>query len=236
MALRGANRLRTVAGKAAREVYGRVRTLSGPRIHQAFFSDLIRKTDNFGDVTWLGEPIWQNVLDIWVIQEALAEIKPALVLETGTNRAGSAIFYANLLDLMGLDSRVVTVDVERLHAREHARVEFLIGSSVGEPVMSVMRERAAAAEGPVMVILDSDHSEGHVHAELEAYGQLVTPGSLMLCQDGVIDILPLFEPGRPGPLPAIDRFLASHPEFTVDERYNERFLVTHHPSGWLRRR
>jgi len=29
---------------------------------------LVRHTENFGNVTWLGQPIWQNVLDLWVIQ------------------------------------------------------------------------------------------------------------------------------------------------------------------------
>jgi cephalosporin hydroxylase len=55
-------------------------------------------------------------------------------------------------------------------------------------------------------------------------------------QDGVIDLEPLFRSGRPGPLAAIERFLESHPEFTLDLRYDRRFIVTHHPSGWLRKR
>jgi cephalosporin hydroxylase len=58
----------------------------------------------------------------------------------------------------------------------------------------------------------------------------------MLVQDGVIDELPLFRSGRPGPLPAIHAFLARHPEFEIDRARTERFVITHHPDGWLRRR
>ena len=86
-----------------------------------------------------------------------------------------------------------------------------------------------------MVILDSDHSKDHVFKELELYAPLVTPGSFILVQDGVVDTLPRFRQLRPGPLPAIKQFLEGHPEFEVDVERNERFLITHHPWGWLRR-
>jgi cephalosporin hydroxylase len=87
-----------------------------------------------------------------------------------------------------------------------------------------------------MVILDSDHTQEHVRHELECYAPLVTPGSYCLVQDGVIDTLPVFNAGRPGPLPAIEEFLATTDEFELDAERSERFLITHHPKGWLRRR
>ena len=220
---------------AGAQVASRLPERSRERIHRAFFADLIRKTDNFGDITWLGHPIWQNVLDLWSLQEAIAEIKPGVLLETGTNRGGSALFYAHLFDLMG-HGRVVTVDVESLHSLEHPRVDFLLGGSTDEEILAVMRTAADASDGPVMVVLDSDHSAAHVLDELRAYSPLVTPGSLMLVQDGVIDTLPMYAAYRPGPLAAIQTFLGETSAFEIDARLDKRFLVTHHPSGWLRRR
>ncbi len=205
-----------------------------PLRHLQFHAELIEKTDNFGDVTWLGHPVWQNVLDLWSLQEAIAEIRPAVLLETGTNHGGSALFFAHLFDLLG-EGRVVTVDVEKLHEMGHPRIDFLIGSSIDEHVLAQMREAAAAATGPVMVVLDSDHAGSHVALELEAYSQFVTPGSLMLCQDGIIDLMPKMVSGRPGPLAAVREFLSRHPEFNIDQRYDHRFLISHHPAGWLRR-
>jgi cephalosporin hydroxylase len=64
----------------------------------------------------------------------------------------------------------------------------------------------------------------------------VTPGSLLLSQDGIIDEVGLFRDTRPGPLRANEDFLRRHPEFEHDVERNERFLITHHPVGWLRRR
>jgi len=86
------------------------------------------------------------------------------------------------------------------------------------------------------VVQDSDHSEAHVRRELDLYAPLVTPGSYCLVQDGVIDTLPAFAAGRPGPLPAITDFLRSTDLFEVDDARCHRFLITHHPRGWLRRK
>ena len=203
-------------------------------VTRLFHQDLIAKTGNFADTTWLGQPIWQNVLDLWTTQEAIAEIRPALLIETGTNRGGSALFYAHLMDLLG-EGRVLTVDVVQLHELDHPRIEFLLGSSTDDAVMARVREAAAEADGPVMVILDALHDRPHVERELELYAPLVTPGSLLLSQDGIIDELGMFADSRPGPLGANRDFLARHPEFVHDRERNERFLLTHHPLGWMRR-
>ncbi len=199
-----------------------------------FQSLLIQHTANFGNVRWLGLPVWQDVLSLWTIQETIAEIRPSLIVETGSNRGGSALFYATLLQLLGQGS-VVSVDVEKMHDLTHPGVEWLIGSSVASEILARIEARVAAAGGPVLVILDSDHSQSHVAQELEAYWRFVTPGSFLLVQDGIIDVLPMFASARPGPLPAIQDFVARHCEFEVDVDRCQRFLLTHHPRGWLRR-
>jgi cephalosporin hydroxylase len=204
-------------------------------VTRSFHRDLVVRTGNFVHTRWVGNPIWQNVLDLWTIQETISELRPALLIETGTNRGGSALFYAHVMDLLGHGS-IVTIDIEVLHELSHPRVEFLHGSSTDPAVVATARARAEAADGPVMVILDGDHSRGHVAAELELYAPLVTPGSYLLSQDGVIDTMRDFKPFRPGPLGANADFLRRHPEFEHDRERNERFLLSHHPLGWLRRK
>src|SRR5471030_2852713 len=117
------------------------------RVEAWFFRDLIEKTDNFSHVTWLGQPVWQNVLDLWIMQETIAEVKPALLIETGTNRGGSALFFAHLFDLMGHGS-VVTIDSEKLHDLKHPRVMFLVGSSIAQSIVETVQGLAAHANGP----------------------------------------------------------------------------------------
>jgi len=206
-----------------------------PIINRMFFKRLVLKTNNFSENTWLGKPVWQNTLDLWIIQEAIWEAQPQLLIECGTNQGGSAYFYAQLFDLIGA-GRVITIDVERMHDLTHPRIEFLIGSSIGAEIVAAVSSAVAATAGPVMVILDSDHSAAHVRAELERYAPFVTPGSFVLVQDGVIDVLGIFRADRPGPLPAIKDFLKYHPEFEAETERSQKFLISHHPYGWLRRK
>jgi cephalosporin hydroxylase/lipopolysaccharide biosynthesis glycosyltransferase len=205
-----------------------------PMVKRLFLTELVVRTNNFGSTRWLGVPIWQNVLDLWMIQETIADLKPALLIEVGTNRGGAALFYASLMDLLGV-GRVITIDILRMHQLNHPRIDFLLGDSIDSTTVRRVVAAADAADGPVMVILDGDHSEEHVRRELELYAPLVTPGSWLLSQDGVIDELGTFADSRPGPLAANRAFLAQHPEFEYDRDRNEQFLATHHPCGWLRR-
>ena len=198
--------------------------------HLVYLEDLDTATANCSNLLWRGYRIQQPVLDLWVIQEALSLVKPALVIETGTKYGGSAMYYADLLTLLG-GGRVLTVDMHRKHAIQDPRIEFVIGDSVKETTIQAVRAHALKAEGPVAVILDSGHSQAHVSQEMELYAPLVTKGSFMLVQDGIIDILPRFASLRPGPLRAIEQFRATHPEFTYS--IQDKFLITYHPMGWL---
>ncbi|HEY8866285.1 MAG TPA: CmcI family methyltransferase [Solirubrobacteraceae bacterium] len=203
-------------------------------VARLYHYDLIYKTRNFETTSWVGVPIWQNILDLWTLQETICEIRPSLLVETGTYKGGSAMYYAHLMDLLG-EGRIITIDVAKQHDLEHQRITFLNGSSTDPDVAHQVLEAAADVDGPVMVILDGNHARDHVAQELELYAALVTPGSVMLSQDGVIDQLWMFRDSRPGPLGANREFLARHPEFEYDAERNERFRLTHHPMGWMRR-
>ena len=175
------------------------------------------------------------MLDLWTFQEVISHLRPGLIVETGTNRGGSALFCAHLCDLLGR-GKVISIDITRMHDIEHPRATFLLGSSIADDVIDAVRRRVDEAEGPIMVVLDADHRAAHVEAELEAYAPLVSPGSYVLVQDGIIDTLPTARSERPGPLVAVRRFLSRHPEFEVDDALSRRFRITSHPMGWLKRR
>jgi cephalosporin hydroxylase len=89
------------------------------------------------------------------------------------------------------------------------------------------------------VFLDSNHSEAHVLQELELYGALVTPGSYLVAHDGAQAWVWDIPRGKPEwkddhPLTAIHKFVASHPEFSVDP-YWTRYGITSSPDGWLKK-
>jgi cephalosporin hydroxylase len=102
---------------------------AGRVVARVFHLDLVYRTGTFASVSWLRAPVWQSVLDLWTIQETISELRPALLVETGTHRGGSALFYAHLMELLGT-GRVITIDIEDYPERvDHPRVTFLHGSS-----------------------------------------------------------------------------------------------------------
>ena len=104
-------------------------------------------------------------------------------------------------------------------------------SAIIEKINSLVKE----IDGPILVILDSDHTRQHVLKELNACAGLVTLGSDIIVQDGIIDTLPVFKGDRPGPLVAVKGFLQSNKDIEIDNARSERFLIPHHPCGWLKR-
>ena len=194
--------------------------------------DALYLSDAWTEATWLGAQALKNPLDLWVYQEIIAETRPELVVETGTYRGGSAFFLASICDLLGV-GEIVSIDVEpvRDDYPRHERITYLGGRSSTDP--AVVADVRARAEGKrTLVILDSDHSQQHVEAELAVYAPLVAVGGYVIVEDSNIgrirkDLLP-------GPLEAIEAFLARTDEFEID-RGREKFLITFNPSGYLRR-
>jgi cephalosporin hydroxylase len=204
-------------------------------VRRVGLSALVRRTGNFGHVTWLGKPIWQNINDAWLLQETLVEKEVDLVVECGTNRGGSAYFMATIFDMLGR-GRIITIDIEQLHDLDHPRVEAVLGSSVDPAIFAAVAERVRELEpAHVLVVLDSDHSAAHVRRELDLYSSLVGVGDLLLVQDGCIDELRVMRDSRPGPLVAIEGFLQQDGAFAVDEERTNRYLFSHSPKGWLTR-
>lgn len=186
------------------------------------------------DTKFLGVPTWKSPLDLWVYQELLWELRPGLIVETGTAHGGSALYLATLCETIG-SGQVVSIDIGEWPDRPaHPRLTYVVASSTDPQVVAQVAERARTA-GAVLVVLDSDHSRDHVLAELRAYAPLVTPGSYLVVEDTNVNGHPVYEAFGPGPMEAVQDFLKERDDFEVD-RSREKFLLTFNPGGWLRRR
>jgi cephalosporin hydroxylase len=180
-------------------------------------------------------PLLKNPLDLWVYQEVIFDLKPTLIIETGTAYGGSALYFARQLDRLGQGS-VISIDLDPAETLpQHKRITYVKGSSVDQDIVEAVA-RCAQTHPRVMVVLDSDHSAAHVFQELDAYAQLVTTGQFLVVEDTNITghPVPVSWKGGPGPHEAVEEFLAIHPEFARDV-LAERYLLTMHPGGWLRR-
>src|SRR4051794_18521095 len=73
----------------------------------------------YKQTTWLGVPTLQYPGDLVVLQQIIWETRPELVVETGTFRGGTALYFASLFDLLGA-GEVVTVDIDDSNVDERA--------------------------------------------------------------------------------------------------------------------
>jgi cephalosporin hydroxylase len=203
--------------------------------------------------SWLGRPIIQYPQDIVAMQELIWSLQPELIVETGIAHGGSLVFSASMLELNAAcggpaDARVVGIDIDiRAHNRSAIeahpmmrRLTMIEGSSIAADVVAQVRALAAGKKS-VLVCLDSNHTDEHVFAELEAYAPLTTVGSYCVVFDTVVEELPKAlsgdRPWGPGdnPMTAARRYLRSHPEFEIDARIDHKLLIGVAPKGYLRR-
>jgi len=187
----------------------------------------------FGNLSWLGVPIQKCPFDTWVMQELLWELRPDVIVETGTYKGGSAYYYATLLDAIG-HGRILTIDIERYpNLPQHPRITYLAGSSTSSEIVARIRQSIRSGER-VMVFLDSDHRAAHVAEEIRLYAPLVTPGSYLIVEDTQFNGHPVLPKFGPGPWEAVDGFLGSNRDFEPD-RSREKFGMTFNPRGYLKR-
>jgi cephalosporin hydroxylase len=196
---------------------------------------------------WMGRPIIQLPQDILAMQEIIWDVRPDLIVEIGIAHGGSLVFYASMLELIGGAGEVLGIDVDiREHNRKEIekhsmfkRIRMIQGSSIDPEVVDEVK-RCAEKKKRVLVCLDSNHEKDHVLNEMRAYCQLVSIGSYMVVFDTIVDKLVGVKGAGDdfatnNPLLAVQAFLSENTDFKVDEDWNHKLLITHNPSGFIRR-
>ena len=203
--------------------------------------------------SWMGRPVIQLPEDMLRMQEAIFQIKPDVIIETGVAHGGSLIFYSSLCKARD-KGRIIGIDIEiRPHNRAaieahplNDRITLIEGSSIAPDIVAQVKSLVQPSE-TILVILDSNHTYAHVAEELVAYAELVTPGSYIVATDGVMQDLADVPRGHShwaadNPARAARDFAAEHPEFVIEQPawpFNESDLtqnITHWPDAWLKRK
>jgi cephalosporin hydroxylase len=198
--------------------------------HRLYYDNLDRTWNN---TYWMGVPTQKCPLDLWIYQEILFELRPDVIIETGTCQGGSALYLASICDLLKA-GRIFTIDIDPAPTRpKHKRVRYLLGSSTNSEIVEGIRGEIRSRDR-VLVILDSDHSKEHVLNELRAYTPMVTQGSYLIVEDTNVNGHPVVPDFGPGPMEAVDDFLSQNSDFEIDSS-REKFFMGFNPRGWLRR-
>jgi len=183
------------------------------------------------DTYMLGVPTLKCPLDLWIYQEIIYETKPDFIIETGTHKGGSALFFVSICKLIG-QGQVITIDIEDYDIPSDPRIIKIVGNSVSEEV--VKKVEKIVSNKSSMVVLDSAHNKEHVLKEMELYSKFVSNGCYLTVEDTNINGHPVLPEFGPGPMEAVKEFLHKRKDFTTDPK-REKFMLTFCPKGFLKR-
>jgi cephalosporin hydroxylase len=199
--------------------------------------------------SWMGRPIIAYPQDMIAMQEIIWDVKPDLIIEAGIAHGGSLVYYASLLELLGVEGLVLGLDIDiRKHNRDlieahpmMKRIQMIEGDSTSLEIANQVYD-IAKDKKRVLVCLDSNHTHDHVLKELELYAHLTTVGSYCVVFDTIVedlppDYMPGGRPWNPGnnPKTAVFEFLKSNDNFEIDKNIDNKILISVAPDGYLRR-
>jgi cephalosporin hydroxylase len=261
-----------------KQVSANIRELADDKDLHGLSNIWIRQTSRYFysfNFSWMGRPIIQFPQDMVAVQELIWQVKPDLIIETGIAHGGSLILSASMLVLIDyceaakegktLDPtaghrRVLGIDIDirdhnraaiEAHPMAH-KIEMIEGSSIDSEIIAQVHARAKSY-GRIIICLDSNHTHGHVLAELEAYAPLVSPGSYCITFDTSIEDMPdhMFsdQPWGKGnsPKTAVREYMRCLEEegrtaadgaplhFEIDKMIENKLLITVAPDGYLKR-
>jgi cephalosporin hydroxylase len=188
--------------------------------------------------TWMGVDCWKWVGDMWNYQEILFELKPSLVIEFGTWRGGSALFFASVMRQIGEPFKVLSVDVDHgtldPAARRDSDILFVESGSTVPAIAEHIQRLKSEFPGRVFAILDSDHSMNHVLAEMKLLRPLLSAGDYLIVEDSNVNGHPVLPGWGPGPYEAIEAYEHEFPtDYKHDVARENKFGWTFAPNGFL---
>ncbi len=201
-------------------------------LRDAFISAYYRSRA-WRDTTWLGVKTYEAPTDLLAYQDLLAEVRPDVVIETGTRDGGRALFLATLCDVLG-HGRVISVDNREVEGRpEHPRISYVQGRAHDDEVVAEVRSMVAEGERG-LVVLGTRGARRRMHREFEVYAPFVPVGSYVVVEYTVLNGYPVDASFGPGPFEAVRRILNTRGDFVADTS-RERHGLTFNLGGFLRR-
>lgn len=185
-------------------------------------------------VQYKGVPYLKCPMDYVMYQMLIMNLKPDLIIEIGTLNGGGALYYADLLYLIG-KGEVHTINLQNevydQKVFNHGRIKFFYGGFQNYDLEQVKGHET------VLVIDDGSHSYEDVLAALNKFSSVVTKNSYFIVEDGVVDFIGYKENYNGGPRRAINEFLQTNTNFEIDRSLCDFFgtNATFNPDGYLKR-
>ena len=205
----------------------------------AFPPDLLRSVQaGTMAYTYKGVGCFKNPFDLAIYTRLLWDLRPKTLIEIGSNQGGGALWFADMLTVMGLlPCPVLSIDVKPVTQLSDPRIAFLAGDAarLGD---TLPPEMLAALPHPWLVIEDSAHTYDATLAAMRFFAGVTLPGDVLVVEDGVLSDLGMDDAYAGGPNRAVAEFLEAAPQtFRMLTQYCDMFGVnaTYNPNAFLLR-
>lgn len=208
--------------------------------------------------TWKGVPCLKMPIDLSLYALILWEKKSATIIELGTRAGGSALWFADMARIMGLETHIYSFDIAPPPSWSHPDITWGHADS-GALADSNLDAIISNLPRPFLIIDDSSHFYKDVYAILQYFCKHMATGETLIIEDGIasdivedhglkraeefmstneaLEAIKNADHGG-GPSPALQQFHIDYPdEFEVLEEYCDFFgkNVTGNPNGYLRK-
>ena len=191
------------------------------------------------EYVYRGLPCQKNPFDIALYLKLLHEVQPRTIIEIGSFRGGSALFFSDTLDRYGIEGQIYSIDMHPPSENLGSNITFLTGNAL-ELEQSLSVEFLNALPRPLLVIEDSAHTFEATFSVLKFFDRFLLPGEYIIIEDGIVFDLPepIYEAFENGPNKAILHFLQQvNPNYEIDTNYCDYYghNFTYNTNGYLKK-
>ncbi len=185
-------------------------------------------------ITYRGITAIKCPFDYVLYQMLIWDLKPDLIIEIGTNKGGSALYFADLFDMIGA-GEIHTIDVKKDEldpiVSTNPRIKLFTDGYQGYDL------NLAKGFNKILVIEDGSHTYQDTIAAIKKFAPIVTKDSYLIVEDGIIDEIKLKKEFSGGPLKAIHEFLPTDKNFVIDRKWCDMFgtNATFNVDGYLKK-
>jgi cephalosporin hydroxylase len=230
--------------------FGRMSHLNLDKVH-----------DGLSYLLYRGVAIQKFPFDYIMYQMIINEIRPDLIIEIGTMHGGSALYFADLQDILNIEGgEVHTIDL--IDPYERKRRDSILMNCEINPDENINYPDVVAAHPriktfsdgywnynldncknfkTILLIDDGSHVYEEVLEVMNKFKDLISVGSYLIIEDGnALEVCHKEELRRifnGGPLRAIYRFLSENDNFRVDYKWCDMFGInsTYNTYGYLKK-
>jgi len=187
--------------------------------------------------TYRGVPCLKNPIDTAIYTKLIWDLRPATIIEIGSNAGGSALLLADIVSNFGLGCHIYSVDLRPPAGISDSRITFLEGDVLRlEPVFDKIG--LADLSHPWFAIEDSAHTHAACLAALRSFSKVMVADDMLVMEDGILEELGLARQYEGGPNRAIASFFEEQPDvFEIVTELCDMFgrNATYNPNAYLRK-